>query len=490
MRRGFEPRRGPGRLPGGFVDLGETVEDAARARSTEELALEVRDHASSWASTRAPRSVRWWWSTRPTAQGTPLNHGGGARGRGVRADEIPWQELAFWTTTNALRGLPGSGSRPRAPEPPAAPRRSPLVVAATLAGGYLALVSFHDRTALSVGEIRLSVSPGPQGRARRLRAARRLGRALRGDPAAGAAARRPATVDRDVAQAASPTASRSTSQQVRNEARDAIANYLRNADRARRRCCALLARPAGRVRGPRRRVPAPADGRSAARDRHRARHRRRARRAAPAARRDRRPAVLRLRPRHPARARGGRGRAARRRGVLDQELDAQLVGLARLVIAPGRPRARSRTARASRSPPTCTTTSSRSPILERAADGGPGVLRRRPDRPRLAAGDARSSARVVAHRQAVRVRLRQPRLRLRSRASSPRDGAIVLTRTGRLQRGRRRPTAPIVNTIAGLRVAGYDDPFERRAAEDFARPLRRHARPGRAGARSRPGCGR
>ena len=48
------------------------------------------------------------------------------------------------------------------------------------------------------------------------------------------------------------------------------------------------------------------------------------------ARQDRQSAVLRLRPRHPARAGGRRGRA----GVdppLDQELDAQLVGLARLV---------------------------------------------------------------------------------------------------------------------------------------------------------------
>ena len=49
-----------------------------------------------------------------------------------------------------------------------------------------------------------------------------------------------------------------------------------------------------------------------------------------------------------------------------------------------------------------------------------------------------------------------------------RDGAIVLTRIGPAERRRRRPTATRSSTVAGLRVAGYDDPFERRAGEDFA----------------------
>src|SRR3954447_11670253 len=38
-----------------------------------------------------------------------------------------------------------------------------LVIAATIAGGYLALVSYTDTRDLSVGEIRLSVSPGHRG---------------------------------------------------------------------------------------------------------------------------------------------------------------------------------------------------------------------------------------------------------------------------------------------------------------------------------------
>jgi predicted phosphodiesterase len=45
------------------------------------------------------------------------------------------------------------------------------------------------------------------------------------------------------------------------------------------------------------------------------------------------------------------------------------------------------------------------------------------------------------------------------------DGAIVLTEFGRLKRG--GGFGPVVNEIAGLRVAGYSDPFERRAAENY-----------------------
>ena len=45
------------------------------------------------------------------------------------------------------------------------------------------------------------------------------------------------------------------------------------------------------------------------------------------------------------------------------------------------------------------------------------------------------------------------------------DGAIVLTEFGRLKRG--GGYGPVVNEIAGMRVAGYSDPFQRRAAENY-----------------------
>jgi predicted phosphodiesterase len=47
-----------------------------------------------------------------------------------------------------------------------------------------------------------------------------------------------------------------------------------------------------------------------------------------------------------------------------------------------------------------------------------------------------------------------------------RQGAMVLTQDGRLNAD--GSLGPVVNEVAGLRVAGYSDPFERRSREDFA----------------------
>src|ERR1700748_3369451 len=52
-----------------------------------------------------------------------------------------------------------------------------LVLVATFAGGYLALVGFTQTKTLSVGAIRLSMSPGPRG-AREARAAQGAGAPL------------------------------------------------------------------------------------------------------------------------------------------------------------------------------------------------------------------------------------------------------------------------------------------------------------------------
>src|SRR5690242_11817976 len=41
LRRGFDPGRGLWTFPGGFVDLGESVEDAAHRETDEELGIEI-----------------------------------------------------------------------------------------------------------------------------------------------------------------------------------------------------------------------------------------------------------------------------------------------------------------------------------------------------------------------------------------------------------------------------------------------------------------
>jgi predicted phosphodiesterase len=142
---------------------------------------------------------------------------------------------------------------------------------------------------------------------------------------------------------------------------------------------------------------------------------------------------------------------------LGDELDAQLVGLARLVIAPG--------ARLPASGARRLTLASDVhnnvlvlPALRRAAAGGPLVL----------AGDLtdRGSPLEAAVTRAV-VRAGHPLVFVAGNHDSAalehelaRAGAIVLARDGRLRADGSR--GPRVVRVAGLRVAGYEDPFLRR----------------------------
>src|SRR4051794_39244665 len=101
------------------------------------------------------------------------------------------------------------------------------IVVATLAGGYLALVSFRQDRELSVGTIRLSVSPGHKGaldvyvplvdwgaRFEAIRLPARLRVDLR-------------TIDRNVVKRIAAGGALDV-HDARSDARDAIATYLRN----------------------------------------------------------------------------------------------------------------------------------------------------------------------------------------------------------------------------------------------------------------------
>ncbi len=104
IRRGFAPGAGLWTFPGGFVDLGETVEDAARREVREELRIDVELGALVGLYSRADdRILLLVWEAR--VLGEPQTTPEATEVRLFAPDELPWDEIAFWSTTAALRDL-------------------------------------------------------------------------------------------------------------------------------------------------------------------------------------------------------------------------------------------------------------------------------------------------------------------------------------------------------------------------------------------------
>ncbi|HUR86555.1 MAG TPA: metallophosphoesterase family protein [Solirubrobacteraceae bacterium] len=149
--------------------------------------------------------------------------------------------------------------------------------------------------------------------------------------------------------------------------------------------------------------------------------------------------------------------------TLDDEIDQQLVGIARLVTSP-----------AGRAPverlPRLTVASDLHnnvlalPALERAARGGPLFF----------VGDLTDRGSAVEQALVLRVvRAGSPMVFISGNHDSDvlerklaRAGAIVLTREGRL-RGDGTADGALATNVRGLRVAGYDDPLKRLARENY-----------------------
>ena len=88
-------------LPGRFVDLGESVEQAAHRETREELDIAVTlTRLVGVYSQPSDRVVLIVFAA--TTDQTPQTTDEALEVRAFAPDEIPWQELAFWSTTNAL----------------------------------------------------------------------------------------------------------------------------------------------------------------------------------------------------------------------------------------------------------------------------------------------------------------------------------------------------------------------------------------------------
>jgi ADP-ribose pyrophosphatase YjhB (NUDIX family) len=104
LRRGLEPSLGKWTYPGGFVDLGETPEKCARRETAEEVGMTVRDLEllGVYADRQEPVPIIVvTYLARPGAE-TPMVTPEATEVRYFGVDEIPWDELAFDTTVQAM----------------------------------------------------------------------------------------------------------------------------------------------------------------------------------------------------------------------------------------------------------------------------------------------------------------------------------------------------------------------------------------------------
>jgi 8-oxo-dGTP diphosphatase len=102
LRRGFQPSRGRWSMPGGFVDLGESVEAAAIRETKEELNLDIAITGLVGVYSRSTdRIVVVVYAAR--AEGTPTPTDEALEVRAFRPTTIPWDQLAFWSDGRALR---------------------------------------------------------------------------------------------------------------------------------------------------------------------------------------------------------------------------------------------------------------------------------------------------------------------------------------------------------------------------------------------------
>jgi 8-oxo-dGTP diphosphatase len=106
LRRGFNPGKGLWTFPGGFVDLGESVQDAAVRETLEEIEVPIEIDGLVGVYSRATDRVMLVVYA-GTITEEPRTTDEAPTIEAFRPDELPWDDMAFWSTTAALQDLLG-----------------------------------------------------------------------------------------------------------------------------------------------------------------------------------------------------------------------------------------------------------------------------------------------------------------------------------------------------------------------------------------------
>jgi 8-oxo-dGTP diphosphatase len=104
LRRGLEPSLGKWTYPGGFVDLGETPEKCAVRETREEVGMMVRNPEllGIYADRKDPMPIIVVTYVAEPGAEPPIITPEATEVRYFGIDEIPWDELAFDTTVQAM----------------------------------------------------------------------------------------------------------------------------------------------------------------------------------------------------------------------------------------------------------------------------------------------------------------------------------------------------------------------------------------------------
>jgi ADP-ribose pyrophosphatase YjhB (NUDIX family) len=103
IRRGIEPGRGLWAQPGGFLEVDETVREAAVRETLEETGLLVEPGEMVGLYSRVPAAVVVVAFEARIVSGAPRTTNESLETRPFAPDAIPWPEIAFETSRAALR---------------------------------------------------------------------------------------------------------------------------------------------------------------------------------------------------------------------------------------------------------------------------------------------------------------------------------------------------------------------------------------------------